>query len=234
LNGASFGTLSNVGLLWDDTGDIELGASGGSTQYADGSSSSTNSFDGEISEFIYCNEPSTFALAQRNRIESYLALKYGITLDQTSPYDYVDSDGNTIYDVTNAASIGGYLEYNHDIAGIGRDDGSELIQLKSKSENANSIVTMERSSTAGFGIDDTFLIWGHDDAATTTNDADTPPLINNRLIREWRVAEEGNAGEVSVTFDITGLGLGTEVSEFSLLIADNDSCLLYTSPSPRD
>ncbi len=227
LNGASVGTLSNVGLLWDDTGDIELGASGGTTQYADGSSASTNSFDGEISEFIYCNEPANFALAQRNRIESYLAIKYGITLDQTSPYDYVDSDGNVIYDATNTLTIGGYLEYNHDIAGIGRDDGSELTQLKSKSENTGSIVTMEKTTT--FGTDDTYLIWGNDDGATTTQSSDAPALINTRLTREWRVAEEKEAGPVSVTFDITGLGLGTTASDFSLLVAANDSDNSFTN-----
>jgi len=227
LNGASFGTLSNVGLLWDDTGDIELGASGGTTQYGDGSSATTNSFDGEISEFIYCNEPASFVLSQRNRIESYLAIKYGITLVQTSPYDYVDSDGIVIYDATNAASVGGYLEYNNDIAGIGRDDGSELSQLKSKSENANSIVTMEKSSA--FGNDDTYLIWGNDAGATTTQSSDAPPLINARLTREWRVAEADESGNVSITFDITGLGLGTEASEFSLLVAANDSDNSFTN-----
>jgi hypothetical protein len=29
------------------------------------------------------------------KVESYLALKYGITLDQTNPQDYLASDGST-------------------------------------------------------------------------------------------------------------------------------------------
>ncbi len=221
LNGNSFGTISNVGLLFSDTDGIEFGASDGDTQYADGTNSSTNSFEGEISELIYCNEPTSFLSAQRNRIESYLAIKYGITLDQTSPIDYVDSDGATIYDATNNASIGGYLEYNNDIAGIARDNGSELDQPKSKSENAGSIVTMDKG--ASFGTDDTFLIWGNDGGATTTQTSDVPPLINDRLTREWRVAETNETGEVSISFDITGLGLSTSASDFSLLVAGSDS-----------
>lgn len=221
LNGSSFGTISNVGLLFSDTDGIEFGASDGDTQYADGTNSSTNSFEGEISELIYCNEPTSFLSAQRNRIESYLAIKYGITLDQTSPIDYVDSDGATIYDATNNASIGGYLEYNNDIAGIARDNGSELDQPKSKSENTGSIVTMDKG--ASFGTDDTFLIWGNDGGATTTQTSDVPPLINDRLTREWRVAETNETGEVSISFDLTGLGLSTSASDFSLLVAASDS-----------
>lgn len=224
LNGASFGTLSSVGLLFSDTDGIEFGASDGDTQFADGTNSSANSFEGEISELIYCNEPAGFLSAQRNRIESYLAIKYGITLDQSSPINYVDSDGAVIFNTTNNASIGGYLEYNNDIAGIGRDDGSELDQPKSKSENSGSIVTMDKG--ASLGTDDTFLIWGNDGAATTTQTSDVPPLINDRLAREWRVAESNETGEVSISFDLTGLGLSTSASDFSLLVAsaasDND------------
>jgi hypothetical protein len=221
LNGASFGSLSSVGFLFSDTDGIEFGASDGNTQYADGTDSGTNSFEGEISEFIYCNEPTAFLAAQRNRIESYLALKYGITLDQSSPINYVDSDGATIFNTTNNASIGGYLEYNNDIAGIGRDDGSELEQQKSRSENSGSIVTMDKG--ASFGTDDTFLIWGNDGGATSTQGSDVPPLINTRLTREWRVAEANETGQVSVSFDITGLGLSTNASDFSLLIAGSSS-----------
>ena len=92
LNGANFGSLTNIGLLFADTDGIEFGGSDGDTRFGDGTSSATNSFEGEISEFIYCNEPTNFPLAQRNRIESYLAIKYGITLDQNSPINYVNSD----------------------------------------------------------------------------------------------------------------------------------------------
>lgn len=227
LNGASFGPLNNVGLLFAHGVDVQIGASDATTQYDDGTDASTNSFDGEISEFIYCNEPSNFALSQRNRIESYLAIKYGITLDQTSPYDYLDSDGVTVYDATNNASIGGYLEYNNDIAGIARDDGSELSQIASRSENTGSIVTMDKGAT--FGKDGTYLIWGNDGGATTTQGTDVPPLINSRLTREWRVAETNEAGNVSVSFDLTGLGFGSEASDFSLLIASSSSNNVFTS-----
>ena len=186
------------------------------------------SFYGSIPEFIYCSEPSSFPLSQRQRIESYLALKYGITLDQNSPINYVNSEGDIIFNTTNAASIGGYLEYNSDIAGIGRDDASEFIQTQSQSENNNSLVRINRS--AGFGVDDTWLIWGNDGAsATTTNSSDKPPLISSRINRVWRVAEEGSVGETDISFDITDLGFGTDPADFSLLVAGNTTNGVFSS-----
>lgn len=225
LNGQSMGSLSSVGLLFAHSGtNIEFGGSDGNTQYDDGTNSSTNSFEGEISELIYCNEPSNFTLSQRNRIESYLAVKYGITLDQSTAIDYVNSAGSVIFDATNNASIGGYLEYNDDIAGIGRDDGSELDQRKSKSENANSIVTIDHGGE--FTADNTFLIWGNDNAAVTdTETMDVPALVNQRIVRVWRVAETGSAGSNSISFDLNELTVSGSPGqdEYSLLVADNSS-----------
>lgn len=225
LNGESFGVLNDpfsqgVGLLYDHTGGIELGDSDGS-RYDDGGTSAT-SFEGEIAEFIYCNEPSAFPLSQRQRIESYLAIKYGITLDQSTPINYVNSDGTIIFNTTNNASLGGFLEYNNDIAGIGRDDNSELDQPASKSENAGSVVTIDRGST--IGTDDTWLIWGNDGGALTESSiVSSPSTIDTRLERVWRVAERNEVQTTSVSFDLTGLGLSTTAADFSLLVAANNS-----------
>lgn len=228
LNGASFGTLSSVGLLFSDTDGIEFGGSDGTSQYDDGSNGSTNSFEGEISEFIYCNEPGSFTTTQRDRIESYLAIKYGITLDQSTANNYVNSDGDIIFDATTNASLGGYLEYNNDIAGIGRDDAAELDQPASKSENTGSVVTMDRGAT--ISTDDTWLIWGNDGAALTETAALTmPDTIDMRLNRVWRVAETNEVLTTSVSFDLTGLGLSTDAHDFSLLIAANNSSADFSS-----
>ncbi len=221
LNGQSFGTISSVGLLFQDTDGIGLGDTNSQSRYDDGTTSAA-SFYGSIPEFIYCNTPSAFSSSQRNRIESYLAIKYGITLDQTSPVNYVNSDGSTIFNTTLNASLGGYLEYNNDIAGIGRDDNSEFVQFQSQSENTGSIVEVHR--TTSIGTDDTWLIWGNDGGATTSSRIVTKPdTINERLQRIWRVAEENSVGVTDISFDITGLGFGTDAGDFSLLIASNSS-----------
>ena len=231
LNGQSFGTpLTGVGLLYDQSGvngDIVLGGagSGDGTQFDDTTTdTNVNSFKGQISEFIYCNEPAGFSITQRRRIESYLALKYGITLNQSTPINYYNSAGSIIFNTTNAASIGGYLEYNQDIAGIGRDDNSELEQDTSRSENANSIVTMLRETS--FTKDNTWLIWGNDGGAVTdTETSDVPPTVAQRVERVWRVAETNSSGLVNVSFDISNLSLsGTPgADDYSLIIAGNSS-----------
>lgn len=219
LNGTSFGgSVSGAGILSSHGGNINIGASDANLRYHDGSNSDDNHFEGEISEFIYCNEPSSFSSSDRLKTESYLALKYGITLDQSSPINYLDAAGNVIFNTTNNASIGGHLEYNNDIAGIGRDDISEFDQRKSKSENTGSILTIEK--TSHFSKDDSWLIWGHDGSATTTATTDVPATISERLNREWRLAETNiDAATVDISFDLTGLGLSTEANEFSILIA---------------
>ncbi|MGB3149612.1 MAG: hypothetical protein WBB27_03030, partial [Maribacter sp.] len=83
------------------------------------------SFDGQITEIIVYNE--TLNSTEQNLIESYLSVKYGITLDQTSERDYLASDATIIWD---ASSNSGYAS---DIFGIGRDDASGLSQKVSKS-----------------------------------------------------------------------------------------------------
>jgi hypothetical protein len=215
LNGQSFGTISNVGLLFADTDGIGLGDVNSQSRYDDGTTVAA-SFYGSIAELIYCNSPGSFSSAQRNRIESYLALKYGITLDQSTAVNYVDSDGTVIFNTSISRTIGGYLQYNADIAGIGRDDNSEFEQLVSKSENVGSVVTMARNTA--IGTDETFLIWGNDGGALTTVRTEVPDVIFERLERVWRVAEENELGQTDISFDLSGLGLGTDQNDFALLI----------------
>ena len=78
-------------------------------------------------------------------------MKYGITLDQITPTDYRSSNGSLIFDATTAMS-----DFNYDIAGIGQDDGSDLDQIKSKSQNNDAIVTIGNATSQN---DNDFLMW---------------------------------------------------------------------------
>jgi hypothetical protein len=71
-------------------------------------------FNGDIPELIVYNTAIT--VQQRKQIQSYLALKYGITLDP-SVNSYLLSDGTTLWN---------NLDYWKNIAGIIRDDASVL------------------------------------------------------------------------------------------------------------
>lgn len=100
--------------------------------------------DADMAEIIMYNV--TPSLADRNKIESYLSIKYGLTrggnTGTTATYNYVASDGTTIWNKT--ANTG----YNNDIAGIGRDDASALFQKQSISVNNNEPVTIGLTSIA--------------------------------------------------------------------------------------
>ena len=91
----------------------------------------SNGFMGEIAEVIVYDQLLTSS-SDREKIESYLAIKYGITLSENS-----DSDGNTY-----EAGEGDYLfstgaafwdadevvGFQNNVAGIARDDASCLNQ----------------------------------------------------------------------------------------------------------
>ncbi|GGI58358.1 hypothetical protein GCM10011444_26670 [Winogradskyella haliclonae] len=180
----------NANQVGDVTSDISDFAPVNNTRYWLGRSQYfQGSFDGRIAEVITYNARKNDANAtqERNRIQSYLAIKYGITLQPTitagvieeGNLDYVDSDGSVIWDVS--ANSG----YNFDIAGIGRDDVSVLDQRQSSSVNSivdgtgetRGIVTMGLTSiettnsgnktvnsTSSF-TDKNFIVWGNNNAS---------------------------------------------------------------------
>ncbi|MCE7996800.1 MAG: T9SS type A sorting domain-containing protein [Roseivirga sp.] len=228
LNGDQFGILSSVGLLFNEKDDIGIGDATGTSRYEAGTQNA-DSFEGEISEFVYINEPSSISSVQRKKTESYLALKYGITLDQSSAQDYYNSAGNVVFDATNPTALGGFLSYNSNIAGIARDDDSELLQASSKSEHPGDVLSISRNG--GFSTDNTWFMWGHDGDALTLQNTDVPVSVTNRLSRVWRVAETNDAGLLELTFDLTGLGLSTDPADFSLLVASSGSNGSFSSSS---
>jgi|GEM_PF-3544317 len=184
---------------------------------------------GVISEVFAINR--ALNAAENARIQSYLAIKYGITLDQTTATNYVASDGTTI--TWNSANTG---VYNRNIAGIGRDDNTALTQKQSRSVNIGAIVAMylgnafetNAQNTTTFPADKRFLVWANDNgsanfaAVTTTG---LPASISNRMTRVWRTEENnGETGSVDVEFDLTGLGYTAQsTGSYKLLISGSNN-----------
>ncbi|WP_141719663.1 T9SS type A sorting domain-containing protein [Roseivirga misakiensis] len=203
----------------------------------------TNQFNGEIAEVIVYNQLLSTP-NDRQKIESYLALKYGITLSDDTDGDgnaqegiegdYLLSDGTTAWDASD------FSNFQNNIAGIVRDDESCLVQLQSKSENSDAIVTiglddnddgLESSNAlneSAFGTDLSALVWGHDGAALydINNQEFDNSQVRTRLNREWRVRETGTIGTVNIIFDVGNLlgpeGVGTNDESEILLLVDAD------------
>ena len=180
--------------------------------------------NGRIAEVVVFK--SAVSAANANKVESYLALKYGITLRQMpAARNYVDSGDAVIWDATANAT------HNNNIAGIGRDAASVLEQKQSRSVNtANSgnLVTIgvggiavDNAANANtFGADRDFLTWGDNGLATTFSTLLAAPAGQNasRMLRAWRTQETGTIGTVMVGVPST-LGVGTPLH----LVVSNDA-----------
>ncbi len=191
----------------------------------------SNHFDGQIAEVIsYSVRPTD---AEHNRIQSYLALKYGITLDTTgggTTGDLVSSGSTTIWDASANSS------YHSDIAGIGRDDNSGLNQKQSASVNSSSLLTVGLDTIAvsnaananTFSANNSFMIWGHNNGSVTFSSTGAP-AGKEILGRVWKVQETGTVDSVlvqvpdnssSASVTLPDFGAGGSVS--LLVDADGD------------
>ena len=163
--------------------------------------------NGYIAEVIVYN--SEISDTDLNKIESYLAIKYGVTLDASSITSYVASNGTDFW--TKANNTG----YMSSIFGIGRDDVQLLNQKISKSVNTGSILTVSLDTDfsspnndptrASTNFDDTldFIMFAHNGDATSTQTTELDATTNfvERISREWKVQNTGNVGTVNLKFE---------------------------------
>ena len=187
-----------------------------------GKFTTVNYFNGDINEVIVYNTKTTTGV-ELQRIESYLAIKYGITLDQTAPVNYLASDATITWNATTNAT------YKNDITGIGRDDASALNQKQSKSVNTDALVTIglgniETTNEANaniFAADIDFLLWGNDDASTTVINTGVPSGFSEKISRNWFIQETGAIGNTLVQIPNSAVTGFSSTTELVLLVADD-------------
>lgn len=161
----------------------------------------------DVAELIIFNRALT--AAERNKVESYLAVKYGFTLDQgaVAANDYTSSTGTVIW--TRAAN----LPFINNITGIGRDDGNALIQRQSRSINAaTGLVTIYNGTYNGgntpyanvsnannFTADNSYLLYGDNGLAlTNTRCVSVGSSGFLRMDRVWKAQKTGTIGTVTL------------------------------------
>lgn len=188
-----------------------------STGY-DEASFGNNRFDGYSPEVIIYGRYLT--PAERRKVESYLAVKYGITLNNS----YLDSEGNLIWDKDEN------LGYHHRVTAIGSDAASALHQLLSTTsyEEGPVYATMKANDTFHDGNsyaessasrllvmgreygnplpDKGYIFWGDDNGPLTTytSPADT---LWHIMHRTWTVRSNvpASADSTSVRWNGTGM-----------------------------
>jgi hypothetical protein len=178
--------------------------------------------------------------ADRQKIESYLAIKFGITLGTSTEAqkDYINSFGTKVWDITDNSG------YNYHVAGIGRDSISDLNQKQSKTLNATNEVTIgldgifatNSANTNEFKKDGDFLVWGSNNAPFTIGGSNSITIATGvttsvtRILRQWKIVEsvediDGDVENIFVSIPpgaFSGFTLGTD-EEYALVVADNDT-----------
>ncbi|OJV52849.1 MAG: hypothetical protein BGO31_03595 [Bacteroidetes bacterium 43-16] len=196
-------------------------------------------YQGNMAENIVYSVNHAVGSPERRKIDSYLGLKYGITLlgggINSGTYQYTSSTGKVIWNGAGGST------YHFNVAGIGRDDNSALTQKQSKSMNTvpNNQVTMGLGSIAAnnvsntntFANDNSFLVWGDNNSQNSLATASVSfahngdaaaSNLNKRMTRIWRVENNGDnpmTQTVKIQFPIASVG--------SITVPGQGACAQY-------
>lgn len=170
-------------------------------------------FTGSISEVILYNR--TLDSDERQKVNSYLALKYGLTLkdEDGQPTDYVDSAENLMWSKEN---IG---DYTYRITGIGKDTAGGLEQRQSKSQENGALVTIalgdelapsnEEATHFPEDVDNTYLTFSDNNESTDYQLSEfAEPVTGHKLKKMDRVfktqkSDNWPGGNVTLKLDVT-------------------------------
>lgn len=172
---------------------------GGATRETDAA------FKGSIAEILVYG--AVLKSEERQKIESSLALKYGITL--TNGKNYLASDKTISWNTEKN------LVFTHRVAGIGRDDAMGLYQKQSGSSAEPGILTLAAGESAPSNAQNTvtlddrnFIVWGDNNAPLQTEEAQPAKNRPALLQRRWLIQLTGKTvANVStqVLFTISGI-----------------------------
>jgi hypothetical protein len=162
----------------------------------------------------------TASTTANQKIESYLALKYGITMDQTNLTDYLASDGTT--KMWNGDITVNENTYINNIFGIGRDDNSGLMQLKSKSQHQNGTGIITLSPTSGTLPTDKAFMTIADNGGTAVYSTALSPAGYKVVNKKWQVQEPAaDTGLMTIQVD-------TNDAQFAIANASNFYLMIDT------
>ncbi len=198
------------------------------------SSTLDGQLDGAVAEVIHYNR--ALSAVEERCIQSYLAIKYGMTLAGA----YISADTDTIY--TPGA-------YAFAIAGVAREDRAGLYQRQSRSTGAvadlmtgsmGAVAASNRLNPEPIGQDGSYLVWGR-------NAADPEFLVymndsTTRLMRTWKLQHTGRIGIFRFNFDASLADHTAGCTQYTLLLAadagfgspERIPLSLYTAGDGRD
>ncbi|QPR68367.1 S-layer homology domain-containing protein [Lysinibacillus macroides] len=173
--------------------------------------------NGQVAEIILYDELTSDEGA---KIETYLAIKYGITLGEGN-VDYIATNNATVWSVNNV--------YKHNIAGIARDNAQGLHQKQSYSINTGTQVAIgidtlreTNANNPAQLTDEQYLVWADNGEDLTFTQAISNTTAKYHAERVWKVQNTGYVGQVQIAIpadaveeDITLLVSGSENFDIS-------------------
>ncbi|MBL4881524.1 MAG: hypothetical protein JKX82_09385, partial [Oleispira sp.] len=188
----------------------------GATKFAIGGDDSSHDFDGSISEFLLYE--SVLTNNQRQRVETYLAIKYGQTLSNN--YLRSNSNSDSIYTLDG--------QYDFGIFGLAKDPAADLDQRISRSINDSSglILSTDNDFTSANSLhgdtltDGDHLLMGHDnDSTSATQTSELSSIFDKRIIREWKVQNTDSTTAINLQFSTLPV---LTAAESYVLISNSD------------
>lgn len=172
------------------------------TQGRIGRGNNNNGFTGTIAEVIIYNRG--LSVAEKRQVQSYLAIKYGITIN--------NADNLFFNDAT----------YAYDVCGIGKNVASQgLNQSTSSSESADDMV--EISSPSSLDDGDYMVIGNNNQANTWQLLATANCAVDSSMRKVWRVKETNDVGTVTLKFDLSKMGSPYSTQSVVLLVDRNNN-----------
>ncbi len=191
--GQNIPVVNSIVQKWED--DIQ--PSGEAYLMLGGETDDLPPFKGLMPEYLIFER--ALETDERLQIESYLAIKYGITL---SFFDYKNSQNHTVWSALNNA------HYYNRVAGVGRDDDFKLYQKQSHStaDNTNLVtigigkISPTNATNVSTLNDGSFLMWGDDNQSLTfTTIQNDDNVAYDILHRQWLMDITGNTTKETPT-----------------------------------
>ena len=189
----------------------------------------------ELAEAIIYN--TSLSGANALKIESYLSVKYGITLSNTgggTAGDYTSAAGTTVWDASNGSS------YHNQVIGIARDDNSGLLQKQSHSTDdsvriyLSTLQTTNAANSGSFSGDAQFVMVGNNQGRMFgiygNTEYPSGQGIYSRIEREWKITNTGFDGAFSL--DIKPKTTTITASDLRILIDDDGDFTNATMYNP--
>jgi hypothetical protein len=215
----------NGKMLNSDNTAISM--TGNNSNMAIGSANGGLYFEGDVAEVIIYLGNEELETTAINQIESYLALKYAKTLDNTNggtAGDYFNAEGELIWDADDNSA------YHNDVIGISRDDASTFEQKQSKSSDDNLAVYIENlaadniQNTTAISNNLSSIIIGNNEGElfdpSPSNSTEQPVGTYSRLAREWKITNTNFIDNFSLKLEWSEFG-NFDINDIRLLV-DND------------